>query len=89
MDINDLPFGTTDWATIEPTLHPGETGSAYWRTRQFGPIRVRMVEYTPGYLADHWCSKGHILLCLEGELHTELPDGRRFHHEQLCPHLGR
>lgn len=78
MDINDLPFGTTDWATIEPTLHPGETGSAYWRTRQFGPIRVRMVEYTPGYLADHWCSKGHILLCLEGELHTELPDGRSF-----------
>ncbi|CEG51757.1 MULTISPECIES: DHCW motif cupin fold protein [Stutzerimonas stutzeri subgroup] len=78
MDINDLPFGTTDWATIEPTVHPGDTGSAYWRTRQFGPIRVRMVEYTPGYLADHWCSKGHILLCLEGELHTELPDGRRF-----------
>ena len=78
MDINDLPFGTTDWATIEPTLHPGETGSAYWRTRQFGPIRVRMVEYTPGYLADHWCSKGHILLCLEGELHPELEDGRRF-----------
>ncbi|WP_278396776.1 DHCW motif cupin fold protein [Stutzerimonas kunmingensis] len=78
MDINDLPFGTTDWATIEPTLHPGETGSAYWRTRQFGPIRVRTVEYTPGYLADHWCSKGHILLCLEGELHTELPDGRCF-----------
>ena len=78
MDINDLPFGTTDWTTIEPTLHPGETGSAYWRTRQFGPIRVRMVEYTPGYLADHWCSKGHILLCLEGELHTELEDGRTF-----------
>jgi hypothetical protein len=56
MDINDLPFGTTDWATIEPSVHPGETGSAYWRTRQFGPIRVRTVEYTPGYLADHWCS---------------------------------
>ena len=78
MDINNLPFGTTDWATIEPSVHPGETGSAYWRTRQFGPIRVRMVECTPGYLADHWCSKGHILLCLEGELHTELEDGRRF-----------
>lgn len=46
MDINDLPFGTTDWATIEPSVHPGETGSAYWRTRQFGPIRVRTVEYT-------------------------------------------
>jgi len=51
---------------------------AYWRTRQFGSIRVRMVEYSPGYLADHWCSKGHILLCLEGELHTELRDGRKF-----------
>ncbi|MCQ4288462.1 DHCW motif cupin fold protein [Pseudomonas stutzeri] len=78
MDIKDIPFGITDWATLEPTEHAGETGSAYWSTRQFGPIRVRMVEYTPGYLADHWCHKGHILLCLEGELHTELPDGRRF-----------
>ncbi len=78
MDIKNLPFGTTDWSTVEPTEHAGETGSAYWRTRHFGPIRVRMVEYTPGYLADHWCNKGHILLCLDGELHTELPDGRRF-----------
>ena len=51
---------------------------AYWRTRQFGDLRVRRVEYTPGYLADHWCSKGHILLCLAGELETELEDGRRF-----------
>lgn len=51
---------------------------AYWRTRDFGAIRVRMVDYTPGYLADHWCHKGHILLCLEGELHTELDDGRTF-----------
>lgn len=51
---------------------------AYWRTRNFGAIRVRMVEYTPGYLANHWCSKGHVLLCLEGELETELEDGRKF-----------
>lgn len=51
---------------------------AYWRTRHFGNIRVRMVEYTPGYLADHWCAKGHIILCIEGELHTELKDGRKF-----------
>lgn len=75
MDICDISFGTTDWAGIEPTEHRGETGVATWRTRQFGPIRVRMVEYSAGYLADHWCSKGHILLCLEGELHTELEDG--------------
>jgi quercetin dioxygenase-like cupin family protein len=77
MKMIDIPFGTTDWATVETTEHKGETGMAYWRTRNFGDVRVRMVEYTPGYLADHWCVKGHILLCLEGELHTELEDGRK------------
>ena len=76
MVMNDIPFGTTDWSKIAPTEHEGETGMALWRTRQFGGLRVRMVEYSPGYRADHWCSKGHILLCLEGELHTELQDGR-------------
>lgn len=78
MQITNLPFAVTDWAKVELTEHPGETGVAYWRTQQFGPIRVRIVEYSPGYLADHWCSKGHVLLCLEGELETELQDGRRF-----------
>lgn len=78
MDMKNIPFGTTDWSKIEPTEHQGETGIAYWRTQRFDNIRVRIVEYTPGYLADHWCSKGHILLCLEGELHTELDDGRVF-----------
>ena len=78
MQITEIAFGTTDWAAIPPTEHPGETGTALWRTREFGRIRVRMVEYSPGYRADHWCSKGHILLCLEGELHTDLQDGRSF-----------
>ncbi|MGE5793127.1 MAG: DHCW motif cupin fold protein [Bacteroidota bacterium] len=78
MQIRDIAFGTTDWSAVERTEHKGETGVAFWRTRDFGGIRVRMVEYTPGYLADHWCVKGHILLCLEGELHTELEDGRKF-----------
>jgi len=78
MEMKDIPFGTTDWAKIIPTEHKGETGMATWRTQQFGNIRVRMVEYSAGYLADHWCEKGHILLCLEGELHTELADGREF-----------
>jgi quercetin dioxygenase-like cupin family protein len=76
--MSDIPFGLTDWSQIDRTEHKGESGAAYWRTRNFGPIRVRMVEYTPGYVADHWCVKGHILLCLEGELHTELKDGRTF-----------
>ena len=78
MQLSGIPFGTTDWSNIEPTEHPGETGHAYWRTRNFAGVRVRMVEYTPGYLADHWCRKGHVLLCIEGELHTELEDGRKF-----------
>ncbi len=76
MNMSGIPFGTTDWASVEKTEHSGETGKALWRTRQFGDIRVRMVEYTAGYRADHWCTKGHILLCLEGELNTELADGR-------------
>jgi hypothetical protein len=76
--MTSIPFDTTDWSEIEQIEHKGERGAAYWRTRQFGNIRVRMVEYTPGYLADHWCTKGHILLCIEGELHTELEDGRKF-----------
>ena len=76
MRMPAFPFDTTDWAAIEPTIHAGTTGVAQWRTRQFGEIRVRMVEYSAGYLADHWCEKGHILLCVEGELHSELKDGR-------------
>jgi hypothetical protein len=78
MQLSDIPFGITDWSEIEQTEHHGAVGAAYWRTRHFGGIRVRMVEYTPGYVADHWCVKGHILLCLEGELETELADGRSF-----------
>ena len=78
MDMKNIPFGITNWSQIEPEEHKGETGIAIWRTQQFDDIRVRMVEYSPGYLADHWCSRGHILLCLEGELHTELTDGREF-----------
>jgi hypothetical protein len=78
MKMSDIPFGLTTWSEIEKTEHQGDRGVAYWQTQKFAAIRVRMVEYLPGYLADHWCVKGHILLCLEGELHTELVDGRNF-----------
>jgi quercetin dioxygenase-like cupin family protein len=78
MKISDIPFGTTTWADVPTTRHAGETGEALWHTRQFGDVRVRMVEYSPGYLADHWCSKGHFLLVMAGELTTELKDGRTF-----------
>src|SRR5512136_3297417 len=75
MQIQAVPFCTTDWSSLTPTEHPGQRGMAYWRTYESGNIRVRMVEYSPGYMADHWCSKGHVLLVLEGELVTELHDG--------------
>lgn len=78
MKMQSIPFQVVDWLEIEPTVHPGLTGEALWRTRQFGEIRVRMVDYSPGYTADHWCTKGHVLLVLDGELETELADGRRF-----------
>jgi hypothetical protein len=78
MQMSDIPFGLTTWSEIKKTEHQGVTGVAIWQTQRFGAIRVRMVEYSPGYLADHWCVKGHILLCLEGELQTELADGRIF-----------
>jgi hypothetical protein len=79
MDMCDIPFGTVSWDDVPRTEHAGAQGRAYWRTRNLGALRVRMVEYSPGYVADHWCRKGHVLLCLEGELDTELADGRRFH----------
>jgi uncharacterized cupin superfamily protein len=78
MKISSIPFGTVNWDEIVTEEHPGITGKAYWRVKQFGEIRVRMVEYTAGYLADHWCHKGHILLVLEGELVTELIDGSKY-----------
>jgi len=78
MEMTDIPFGTTEWSSVPKTEHKGGSGTAFWRTRNFGEIRVRMVEYSPGYFADHWCSKGHILFCVAGELHTELEDGRKF-----------
>ena len=77
MEMAGIAFGTTDWSGIPPTEHKGETGIAYWRTRDFGNIRVRMVDYTPGYKADHWCVKGHILLCIEGRLHRGIDGSPR------------
>ena len=76
MKLSDFPFLSVDWSQVEPELHAGEAGTATWRTRHFGAIRVRMVQYSAGYRADHWCSKGHLLLCLRGNLHTTLADGR-------------
>ena len=76
MNITSFPFRTLDWSTVAKEEHKGETGMAYWQTQMVNNIRVRRVEYSAGYKADHWCSKGHILFCLEGTMNTELEDGR-------------
>jgi hypothetical protein len=76
MIIKNIPFQTTDWTLAKSERHNGETGYADWKTQQCGDIRVRVVEYSANYKADHWCFKGHILYCLEGEMATELKDGR-------------
>ncbi|MBC7835516.1 MAG: DHCW motif cupin fold protein [Phycisphaerales bacterium] len=78
MHLSGFALAIIDWSQIEHTEHRGEQGVATWRTKSFGSVRVRMVDYPAGYLADHWCTKGHIVLCLEGELQTELADGRGF-----------
>jgi hypothetical protein len=78
MKIEKFPYAVTDWSTVEAIEHPGDEGAAYWQTLTFNDVRVRMVRYSAGYKADHWCQKGHFLLCLEGELQTDLDDGRHF-----------
>jgi hypothetical protein len=75
--IQDVPFTHVDWSTVPATEHAGDVGVARWRTLEAGNLRVRMVEYSPGYVANHWCSRGHVLLVLHGEMETELQDGRR------------
>ncbi len=78
MNIPSFPFSTTDFTDIEPTMHNGVTGFAEWRTLIKDDIRIRLVKYSPGYFADHWCSKGHVIFCVDGEMETELQDGRKF-----------
>jgi hypothetical protein len=74
----NIPFQTIDWDQIPRTVHNGETGTAYWQTIQYEGLRIRIVEYSKGYLADHWCHKGHIVHCLEGEFISELENGEKF-----------
>ena len=76
MIMKNVPFQATDWSEIQSERHQGKTGFALWKVQQCGDIRVRVVEYSANYKADHWCSKGHILYCLEGGMTTKLKDGR-------------
>jgi hypothetical protein len=76
--MNTIPFQVIDWTTIAKTEHTGETGRAFWQTLHFDGLRVRIVEYSAGYVADHWCQKGHIVHCVEGDFVSELENGEDF-----------
>ena len=78
MELESFPFQVLDWSSIEISIHQGITGFATWQVFHINKIRVRKVEYSAGYVADHWCSKGHIIFCIEGEMETELQDGRKY-----------
>lgn len=75
--MNIIPFSTVNWDLIPKTEHKGEIGVAYWQIIQLNGLRIRIVEYSAGYLADHWCTKGHIIYCIEGEMVSELKDGTK------------
>lgn len=75
--MSNIPFTTIDWTTIDKIAHDGETGMAFWQTLQLPGLRIRIVEYSDIYLADHWCRKGHIVHCLEGEFTTEQENGEK------------
>jgi hypothetical protein len=76
MKLAAFPMAVTDWSTVSPTEHPGDSGRALWRTKQMGDVRIRLVEYSPGYSADHWCAKGHVIFCVAGSLEMHLRDGK-------------
>lgn len=77
-NMSIIPFQTIDWNQIPKTEHPGETGKAYWQTIHLGNLRIRKVTYSENYIADHWCQKGHIVYCLEGDFISELENGEKF-----------
>lgn len=75
--MSEIPFQVIDWINKPKEEHVGETGTSFWQTLQFDSLRVRIVEYSAGYLADHWCQKGHIVHCLEGEVINEQENGEK------------
>jgi hypothetical protein len=78
MKLENVGLGAVDWSQVPAVVQAGETGAATARTRALGDIQVRLVEYGPGYRADHWCAKGHIVHVVAGDLVIEHRDGIRF-----------
>ena len=71
----NIEFQAINWDSIDTTEHKGETGTFLRKVLQFEGLRIRIVEYSKGYLAHHWCKKGRFVHCLEGEFISELENG--------------
>lgn len=70
-----IPFTIMNWDRIHRTITHGASGTVTTRVQVLGDLRIRMIEYSANYLADHWCELGHLVFVLEGELINELKDG--------------
>lgn len=78
MKLTDLPTGMTDWSNLDASSQPGATGAATIKSRRFGDMQLRLVSYSAGYTADHWCAKGHIVFIVSGTATFEHEDGRHY-----------
>ena len=78
MKLEGVPFSVTNWDTVPAVEHEGESGTSFWRTLEAGNVRLRIVEYSPGFKSDHWCARGHVLYVVDGEITVKLKDGREF-----------
>ena len=77
MQLSGWQADVTDWPNAPTSIQQGKSGTATVQTRQVGDIQLRVVSYSPGYTADHWCHKGHIVFVVSGILTIEHEDGQR------------
>jgi len=76
MKLANIPEQVTDWTQLPAIEVPGTSGVAKARTQDIGEAQLRLIEYSQGYLADHWCAKGHVIYVVSGTLAIEHQDGR-------------
>ena len=74
MKIIDCGSLSTDWSSLVSESVEGLSGNSRSKSIKYGNIRMRTMEYSPGFEADHWCPRGHIIFVLEGEITIKLKD---------------
>jgi len=74
----NIPFTLIDWSQISKAEKNGKSGNVAQQVAEYPGLKIRVVEYSSGYMADHWCQKGHIVHCLEGNFESEMESGEKF-----------